>query len=357
MSLRIGMIAPISHSYPPSGYGPWERVAHDLTEQLVAMGHDVTLFAAAGSATSARLIETIGAPLDSSGADPRLEEERHLSVAMEASRNGTFDVIHSHLHVHALVFSRLIATPIVTTLHGVAWDPATHPLLLQYSEMPFVSLSQSERAFLPELNYVATIPNGIRTSEIPVGGGDGGYLVVRRAAWLPKRHPTSPSRQRVPPGFRFVWPGLSRIGTVTSSRRRCWRPAREMSSTWGHWTERTSGGSLAGRLRLVMPLRWHEPFGLVAVESLATGTPVIAWRMGALPEVIDDGVSGFLVEDVAGAVGSVERVGELDRTVCRTIAEARFADSVMAAAYSDVYRRLSATTSVRGPARQAPLPP
>ena len=108
---------------------------------------------------------------------------------------------------------------------------------------------------------------------------------------------------------------------------------------------------------MVMPLRWHEPFGLVAVESLAAGTPVIAWRMGALPEIIDDGVSGFLVEDVAGAIGSVELVGDLDRDVCRTIAEARFADSVMAAAYSEVYRRLSATTSVRGPARQAPSPP
>ena len=142
------MISPVSHSYPPSGYGPWERVAHDLTEQLVAMGHDVTLFAAAGSVTSARLVTTIDAPLDTGGADPRLEEERHLSVAMEAARSGAFDVIHSHLHVHALVFSRLIATPIVTTLHGVAWDPATHPLLLQYSEMPFVSLSQSEQAVL-----------------------------------------------------------------------------------------------------------------------------------------------------------------------------------------------------------------
>ena len=108
---------------------------------------------------------------------------------------------------------------------------------------------------------------------------------------------------------------------------------------------------LGGALATVMPLRWHEPFGLVAVESLATGTPVIAWRMGALPEVIHDGISGFLVEDVAEAVDSVERVGELDRAVCRTIAETRFADSVMAAAYSDVYKRLSATTSVRGPGR------
>ena len=130
-----------------------------------------------------------------------------------------------------------------------------------------------------------------------------------------------------------------------------------MSSTWGHWTDDDLWRLLGKARAIVMPLRWHEPFGLVAVESLAAGTPIIAWRMGALPEIIDDGVSGFLVDDVAGAIGSVKRVSELDRTVCRTIAEARFTDSVMAAAYSDVYRELSATTSVRGPAGPAQSPP
>jgi len=350
------MISPVSHSYPPSGYGPWERVAHDLTEQLVAMGHDVTLFAAAGSVTSARLVATIDAPLDTGSADPRLEEERHLSVAMEASRSGAFDVIHSHLHVHALVFSRLIATPIVTTLHGVAWDPATHPLLLAYSEMPFVSLSQSERAFLPELNYVATIPNGIRTSEIPVGDGDGGYLVfVGRMA--PEKAPDLAVETARAAGLPL------RLAGIIEDRHRDFFETKVLAARSGEVEylgplDRDDLWRLVGRARaMVMPLRWHEPFGLVAVESLATGTPVIAWRMGALPEIVDDGVSGFLVDDVAGAVGSIERVSELDRAVCRAIAEARFTDSVMAAAYSKMYQEVSATTSAPGPARQAPLPP
>jgi glycosyltransferase involved in cell wall biosynthesis len=356
VSLRIGMIAPISHPYPPSGYGPWERVAHDLTEQLVAMGHDVTLFAAAGSASSARLIETVMAPLDSSGADPRLEEERHLSIAMEASRNGTFDVIHSHLHVHALVFSRLIGTPIVTTLHGVAWDPATHPLLLQYSEMPFVSLSQSERAFLPELNYVATVPNGIRTSEIPVGGGEGGYLVfVGRMA--PEKAPDLAIETARSAGIPLHLAGIvedrHRDFFETKVLAACSREVEYVGPLDRDDLWRLLGGARA----MVMPLRWHEPFGLVAVESLASGTPVIAWRMGALPEVIEDGISGYLVDDVGEAVDSVELIDSLDRAVCRTTAEARFSDVVMAANYSEVYRRLSATTSVRGPDRQAPSPP
>jgi len=353
---RIGMIAPISHSYPPSGYGPWERVAHDLTEQLVAMGHDVTLFAAAGSVTSARLIETAIAPLESSGADPRLEEERHLSVAMEASRDGLFDVVHSHLHVHGLVFSRLISTPIVTTLHGVAWDHATHPLLLQYAEMPFVSLSQSERAFLPELNYVATIPNGIRTSEIPIGGGDGGYLVfVGRMA--PEKAPDLAVQIARSSGLPL------RLAGIVEDRHRDFfetkvLAARSSDIEYLGPLDRDDLWRLVGNARaLVMPLRWNEPFGLVAVESLATGTPVIAWRMGALPEIVDDGVTGFLVEDVATAASSVELIGELNRANCRAIAENRFADTVMAAAYSAVYQRLLATTSARGPARQGPLPP
>lgn len=354
--IRIGMVAPISHSYPPPGYGPWERVAHDLTEQLVAMGHDVTLFAAAGSATSARLVETIMAPLDSGSADPRLEEERHLSIAMEATRSGAFDVIHSHLHVHGLIFSRLISTPILTTLHGVAWDPATHPLLLQYAEMPFVSLSNSERGFLPELNYVATIPNGIRTQEIPVGGGGGDYLVfVGRMA--PEKAPDLAIATARAAGLPL------RLAGIVEDRHRDFFEAKVIAACsrdveyLGPLSRNDLWRLLGDAHALVMPLRWHEPFGLVAVESLATGTPVIAWRMGALPEIIDDGVSGFLVGDVAEAVGSVELVDDLDRATCRRVAETRFSDSVMAYGYAEVYQRLSVTTSAPAPVQQAPSPP
>lgn len=352
---RIGMVAPISHAYPPSGYGPWERVAHDLTEQLVVMGHEVTLFAAAGSVTTARLIETIVAPLDSGGGDPRLEEERHLSIAMEAARSGAFDVIHSHLHVHGLIFSRLISIPILTTLHGVAWDPATHPLLLQYAEMPFVSLSDSERRFLPELNYVATIPNGIRTQEIPVGDG-GGYLAFA-GRMAPEKAPDLAIATAHAAGLPL------RLAGIVEDRHRNFFEENVLAACTGDVEYLGPLGRedlwrlLGNAHALVMPLRWHEPFGLVAVESLATGTPVIGWRMGALPEIIDDGVSGFLVGDVAEAVRSVGLVGDLDRAACRAMAETRFSDSEMAAGYSKVYQRLAATTSAPAPVQQAPSPP
>jgi len=254
------------------------------------------------------------------------------------------------------VFSRLISTPIITTLHGVAWDPATHPLLLQYAEMPFVSLSESERRFLPELNYVSTIPNGIRTNEIPVGAGDGGYLVFA-GRMAPEKAPDLAIETARLSGMPL------RLAGIVEDRHReffeanvqaaCSREIEYLGPLDRSELWRLLGGARA----MVMPLRWHEPFGLVAVESLATGTPVIAWRMGALPEIVDHGISGFLVENVVAAAGSVEHIGQLDRGNCRAIAETRFADSVMAAAYSEVYRRLSATTSGRGPASQAPSPP
>lgn len=355
MTIRIGMIPPISHPYPPPGYGPWERVAHDLTEQLVAMGREVTLFAPTGSITSARLIDTVLAPLDSSGGDPRLEEERHLSIAMEAAADGHFDVIHSHLHVHALVFSRLLSTPMVTTLHGVAWDPATHPLLLDYASMPFVSLSESERGFLPGLNYVGTIPNGLRTGEAPIGTGQGGYLAFA-GRMAPEKGPDLAIETARAAGFRL------RMAGIVEDRHRDFfeekvRPALSRDVEYLGALERGEMLQLLGDAQaLVMPLRWPEPFGLVAVESMATGTPVVAWRMGALPEIIDHGVTGFLVDDVAGGVAAVSGVEGLSRVECRVAVEARFSDAVMAEAYSSLYASL-AMTSAPGPGPPGRLRP
>jgi glycosyltransferase involved in cell wall biosynthesis len=350
------MISPISHAFPPPGYGPWERVTHDLTERLVSMGHDVTLFAPAGSITSATLIDTVPAPLDSSSADPRLEEELHIAMAMEAAGDGSFDIVHSHLHVHGLVFSRMISTPVVTTLHGVAWDPATHPLLLRYADMPFVSLSDSERSFLPELSYVATIPNGIRTGEIRVGPGAGGYLVFA-GRMSPEKGPDLAIEAALNAGVPL------RLAGVVEGRHReffeqTMRRARSRDVEYLGPLDRQELWQLLGEARaLVMPLRWQEPFGLVVVESLAAGTPVIAWRMGAMPEILEDGVTGFLVDDVAAAVHSIGRIGEIKRVSCRMVAEARFSDTAMARAYAELYAGLAAKTSPSTPGRPGPTPP
>ncbi|MBW3667185.1 MAG: glycosyltransferase family 4 protein [Actinobacteria bacterium] len=339
MTARVGMIAPISHPYPPAGYGPWERVTHDLTERLVADGHDVTLFAPRGSITNARLVETVPAALETAqGGDPRLEEQTHLAIAMEAAAQGQFDLVHSHLHVHALPFSRLIEVPLLSTLHGAAWDKAHHPLLRRYADNPFVSISDRERAFLPELNYVATIPHGLAIDEIEVGAGDGGYLVfLGRLA--PEKAPDLAMEVAERSGLPLLM-----AGPIDEAHRDYfdWLMGRrhrgvdylgplERSDVWGLLGEATA---------LLMPLRWDEPFGLVVVEALAVGTPVVAWSMGAMPEIVEDGSTGFVVEDVDGAVAALENIGDIERANCRRSAETSFSDARMAADYSSVYERL-----------------
>jgi glycosyltransferase involved in cell wall biosynthesis len=230
----------------------------------------------------------------------------------------------------------------LTTLHGAAWDQAHHDLLHRYSEMPYVSLSHVERSLLPELNYVATIANGIRVEDIPMGDGRGGYLAfVGRIA--PEKGPDLAIEVALAAGLPL------RIAGPIEDRHR-------------EFFDRTIGGApagvdylgeldreqlwtmLGGAAALLMPLRWPEPFGLVAAESLAAGTPVIAWRMGALPEIIEDGVTGRLVRDVSAAKHAVDHVDEISRDVCRRAAETRFSDRVMARHYSAVYSGLLSQT-------------
>lgn len=333
------MIAPISHPYPPAGYGPWERVTHDLTERLVANGHEVTLFAPLGSTTSARLVETVPAALETAqGGDPRLEEETHLAVAMEAAADGSFDLIHSHLHVHALVFSRLIRVPMLTTLHGAAWNKAHHPLLLRYADRPFVSISERERDFLPELNYVATIPHGLAIDGIPAGRGDGGYLVfLGRLA--PEKAPDLAIETADKAGMPLIM-----AGPVDEAHRDYfeWLMGRRHRGVdyLGPLERADVWELLGGASALLMPLRWDEPFGLVVIESLAVGTPVVAWSMGAMSEIVDEGVTGFVVENVDGAVSALRKVGQIDRESCRASAEERFSDVRMTESYAGVYESL-----------------
>ena len=186
--LRIGILAPISWPMPPEGYGPWEQVAYNLSEELVRRGHEVTVFAAGGSKVSGKLIVTCPHPLEQWGEpeksmtralnpqtgflegppDGVLYEEMHIAECLKMAAAGAFDIIHNHLHAHALQFADLVDTPMLTTLHGVAWNKANHPALLARKHYPFVSLSEKERDFLPELNYVATVPNGIVVDNFPL---------------------------------------------------------------------------------------------------------------------------------------------------------------------------------------------
>ena len=333
---KVGMLAPITHPYPPPGYGPWERVTHDLTERLVAEGHEVTLFATAASETKASLVATVDRPLSSvSSSERRRIEDDHIATAMSIAADGRFDVVHSHLHVHALGYAEHLPCPLVTTLHGAAWDTAHFEKLRQFAHLPFVSLSDRERDFMPELNYVATIPNGIRMDDFPPGRGAGGYVAfVGRLA--PEKAPHLAVEIARRAGLRLLMAG------VIEDRYRDYAEGvltegRDVVDYLGSLDRPELSLLLRDAMALVMPLEWDEPFGLVVVEALASGTPVVAWRRGAMPEIVEESVTGYLVDGVEDAVNALSRVPALSRDACAAQARRRFSDAVMAARYGEVY--------------------
>lgn len=343
--MRIALLAPITHAVPPTGYGPWERVVADLARGLVREGHDVTVFAAGGSQVGARVVATTPAPLDDwrydQVADPRIWEEIHIAELARQARAGTFDLVHNHLHVHALGYAEHLPCPMVTTLHGVGWNQAVHPALDRYSHLPFVSISDAERRFYPGLDYVATVYNGVDSGAFPYGDGDGDYLLFA-GRMSPEKAPHRALEVAVRAGRRLLLAGPveeqhqdyfeTRVAPLLDSDR----------INLGPVDSGRMGELYRGAEALLMPLDWDEPFGLVVGEALMSGTPVVAWRRGAMPELIEDGTTGFVVGAIEEAVEALARLDRLDRKQCRQAAEARFDLRVMTAGYVAVYSRLVA---------------
>lgn len=337
--LRIAVLAPIAHQFPPPGYGPWEQVAYDLVEGLVALGHDVTVFAAGGGHSSGRFVATTTEALEGSTLDPRLTEEEHVFRSIEAVVDGDYDVLHSHVHVHALSFSRFLSCPMVSTLHGAAWNQAHHPLLAAYKDQPFVSISDAERLFLPDLNYVATVYNGIDLASFPLREEKEDFLLFA-GRLAPEKAPDLAIDAARRCGARLLLAGM------IEPKYRAYFD-HEVNPRLGDGIEylgertRPQMAELVSRARgLLMPLRWAEPFGLVVAEAFASGTPVVAWRLGAMEELIVEGVNGFLVDGVAEASAAVGKLADLEPGTIRGLAIDRFSRTAMASSYADVYRRL-----------------
>lgn len=360
--LRIAMLAPISWPLPPSGYGPWELVAHNLTEELVKLGHDVTLFAAGGTRTSATLVESCPHALATwpeternrprafdpetglleGPPDSRVWEQLHIATCMQRAAAGEFDVVHSHLHVHALGFGRLINCPLVTTLHGSAWVRAVHPMLKKFGDLPFVSLSDAERTLLPELNYVATVYNGIRLEEFPLEKQKDDYLLFA-GRLAPEKGPAEAIEVARRSGRRLLLAGM------IEPQHQDYFDARIKPHLDGKNIEYLgllSQKDLAPVYRkaagVLFLISWCEPFGLVAVEAQASGTPLIATRFGALPEIIVEGKTGFVVDSLDAAVLATEKLQAIHPEDCRRNTEERFSARTMALGYEQVYRRLAA---------------
>jgi glycosyltransferase involved in cell wall biosynthesis len=342
--LKIAQVAPLYESVPPQLYGGTERVVSWLTEELVRLGHDVTLFASGDSVTRAKLVAPVprALRLDTGCVD---QLALHLILLEEVfRRRGEFDVVHFHCDYLHFPLSRRQRQPHLTTLHGRLDIPELPRLYREYEGEPVVSISNAQRRPLPWLNWQATVYHGMPPNLHTYGTGTGQYL-----AFLGRVSPEKGIDRAIEIARRVGMP--LRIAAKVDRADRDYfheriEPLLKQSAPLVEFIGEVGGAAkdefLGDAAALLFPIDWPEPFGLVMIEAMACGTPVIAFRRGSVPEVMDDGVTGFVVDDVAGAVRAVGRLGELSRPRCREVFESRFSDARMAREYLAVYRRLAA---------------
>jgi glycosyltransferase involved in cell wall biosynthesis len=341
--MRIAQVAPLYEPVPPQGYGGTERVVSYLTEALVDLGHRVTLFASGDSRTRG-ILEPM-APRALRGG-PEFQDQLALHVRMLGAvyrRAKEFDIIHCHTDYLGLPLAGYVDTPTVVTLHGRLDVPEVEPCYREFAPSGLISISDAQRAPLTEVRFLATIPHGIPQALYPFRERADGYL-----AFVGRISP----EKRVDSAMRVAHDaGLSlRIAAKVDPVDRAYfqseiRPLLESMPNvefLGEIGDRAKAELLGGASALLFPIDWREPFGLVMIEAMACGTPVIARRRGSVPEVLRDGVTGFLCETETEMVDAIARLPEISRRRCREEFEARFSDRVMAKRYLDVYQRLLA---------------
>jgi glycosyltransferase involved in cell wall biosynthesis len=340
--MRIAQVAPLFESVPPRLYGGTERVVSYLTEELVRRGHEVTLFASGDSATSARLVAACPRALwqEPSCRDTLPHHVRLVElVAREADR---FDVIHFHLDYVHLPAAAHLPCPTVTTLHGRLHPPDEAGLFDAYEHAPLVSISDAQRRPIPGANWQATVCHGMPLDTHTFREGPGSYL-----AFLGRVSPEKGLDRAVEIARRAGMPLRVAARIYPEERPYFERTIGPLfrASPWVEFVGEVGGEAkddfLGGASALLFPIEWEEPFGLVMIEAMACGTPVVAFRRGSVPEVMTDGVTGFVVDDVPGAVAAVRATAALDRRACRRAFAERFGVARMAGDYEAVYHRLA----------------
>jgi glycosyltransferase involved in cell wall biosynthesis len=326
------MLGPVAWRTPPEDYGPWERVTSLLTEGLVARGVDVTLFATLDSVTSARLD---GVAPHCYGSDPDMDGRiwEALHVAHTLSRSAEFDIVHNQLDWLPLAFDHFCDAPMVTTIHGFS-GPAILPAY-RASRSRFVSISDSDRS--PDLDYIATVHHGIDVGELPEGPGGGSLVTFGRI------HPDKGTHAAIAIakacGRHLVICGPVQDREYFQERV---RPAIDeiAVSYLGSVGPKDRARILGEASVLLHPIGFDEPFGLSVAEAMMCGTPVVAYRRGSMAEVVDEGVTGYLADDVDQAVAAVSRAAQLDRAAVRAQAISRFSVDRMVDGYLAVYEEM-----------------
>jgi glycosyltransferase involved in cell wall biosynthesis len=349
--MRIAQISPLYEAVPPKLYGGTERVVSFLTEELVTMGHDVTLFASGDSVTSATL-ESVWPRALRLDPDVRDQYAPHI-MQLEAvcRRVDEFDVLHFHMdYMPGSLFSRE-RTPFLTTLHGRLDLPELQQAFRSFPTVPLISISNAQREPLGGVNWAATVAHGLPEQLLTPQPVTPSYLAflgriapekrpdrairIARACGLPLKMAAKVDRVDREYYDTIIAPMIAEGGVELI----------------GEIPDAAKPDFLSGAIALLMPIDWPEPFGLVMIEAMACGAPVIAFNRGSVPEVLDEGVTGFIVEDEAGAVAAVRRIGELDRRLVRRQFETRFTARRMAEDYLSVYRSLAHETSMRAKLR------
>lgn len=350
--MKIAQVAPLYESVPPAKYGGTERIVSYLTEELVRQGHDVTLFASGDSKSSAHLIPQCQRSLRS---DPKCFDPIavHVTMIEQVFQHASeFDLIHFHVDYLHFSVCRRLDTPHVTTLHGRLDLPELPALYRTFSDVPVNSISQAQRAPLPWANWVANVHHGLPKGLYTLEESPQDYLAfvgrvskekgLERAIEIAKR-----AGRKLKVAAKIDKQDQEYFDTAI-------RPMMDHTIEFCDEVGDREKQELIGKAAaLLFPIDWPEPFGIVMIESMACGTPVIAFNCGSVPEVIDDGVTGFIVQNVEQAVKKIDEVPALSRKLCREIFERRFSANRMAQMYTALYAKLqAAATDVRSEVRQ-----
>jgi glycosyltransferase involved in cell wall biosynthesis len=333
--MKIAMLSPIAWRTPPVKYGPWELVASMLTEGLAEREIDVTLFATANSVTRAKLHAVVPAPYEEDKTmDPKVWECLHISEVFE--RAGDFDLIHNHFDFLPLTYSGLTDTPVLTTIHGFS-SPKILPVYRKYNKKTYyVSISNADRA--PDLDYIGTVYHGICVDNFTYRETPDDYLLFFGRIHHDKGAAAA-IQIAMESGMKLIMAGVIQDHEYYRSEVEPHLDGDRVRYV-GVADEELRNKLLGGAKALLHPINFNEPFGLSIVEANACGTPVVAYSKGSMPEIIENGANGFLVNDVHSAAEAVGSLAAISRRKCRAIAEERFSAGRMVENYIRVYEKI-----------------
>ncbi len=345
MKMKIAQIAPFEESIPPKKYGGTERIVYHLTEGLIKKGHNVTLFATGDSKTSAKLLPIFPRALRSIkiGQDFKAREAYKLiglAKVIEILLKENFDIIHNHLGWRLLPFIKILKTKVVTTLHGPLDIGYQRFIYQKFPSSYYISISKNQRQPLPKLNFVGNVYNGIDIESFPFKEKSGNYLAFL-GRMSPEKGPLEAIKIAKKTKMKLIMAAkIDLVDKEYFSKEIEPLIDNRMIKFIGEVGHKKKVQLLQNAKALLAPINWREPFGLFLIESMACGTPVIAFKHGSVPEVIEDKKTGFIVKNVNDAVESLKKIGQINRRDCRQWVEKNFTSEKMTNGYEEIYDKM-----------------